>query len=303
MKAEKIVKEVGKRWNFLMTLYENEDYLMHLAEKLSKNKADTSVYLKKLGEYNLITFEYRKEEKTRRKYFKLSERGREIVEFFLNIEKPLTNKDTETLNHKKIERCLNGLDKNLEVEIQKNFAYSFELLCRHYDVWRNVEVQKLFKNMTKKPDSYSDDVGRILFNGYIESINRTINDTNGLKWFNTNLYNQIEKNVKNKKLNDDLREYFIRALDRVFNNNNKKRKKIMDIAFKVTFDDNTEINSKTYNSSTSIIGKGVNYQKEDNSLYEEIFEKLLQLAKNKSGTKKIKAEKILEIYIRDLQFL
>lgn len=91
---------VGKCWDILEKLYHRSYYVHELAEELGKSDAGVSTYLSDLREEGLIDFD---EGERRRRYYRLADRGRKIIEVIKGTEKP---QEKPSLNEEEFEKLL-----------------------------------------------------------------------------------------------------------------------------------------------------------------------------------------------------
>ena len=128
-------KLIGRSWKILDKLYDGTYYVQELAEELDKSAAAVSPFLKELREDGLITF---KEGEGRRRYYKLLDECRRIVEVIRGskeFQKTLINEEEfERL----LSRIHNSQTQDLALEGLR------EMSTRH-SINSDVLIKKVFK--------------------------------------------------------------------------------------------------------------------------------------------------------------
>ena len=83
--SDKCAELVGRCWDILNSLYNESLYVHQIAQELGKKDSGVSPYLGDLRKEGLIDFN---KGIKRRRYYRLTEKGRKIVEAFKGTEKP-----------------------------------------------------------------------------------------------------------------------------------------------------------------------------------------------------------------------
>ena len=294
-----LIEVVGRRWGLLKKLYlKEEDYVRGLAEKINKKAPDVSGYLKELEKYGVVKHEERASpQKGIRKYYSLTDKGKSIVEFFMQLESPKVRSPVK-VDRWKVEWCLRALDPNISnEEIRYKLAYTFFKLCES-KVWEHKQVLEIFMQIAKKPEDFNDKVGERFRTGFKHALRWMVKDEKMSIWVLKNLFNLVVISAQDKNLNDELRAFFISLLDRLFLAYPKKRGRILEIAREIIFEHDVKKDSKIYQNGKTIILRCFEHGFE--SYRDEMFNLLLEKADDSDPAIKEKAEDLFQSFTYQL---
>ena len=294
MEIKNLVKVLGSKWIFLELLDEKEFYLTEIHKKLDKSKSDCSVQLKKLKEIGLIDTEDRVVDGSQRKYYKLTFKGKKVVDFFKNLDKMTPPEKKNLLTDKrKIEHILNFKNHNFSEEVRNGFADAFFSIS-DYKIWGHKEIKDLFLDLIKNPVK-NGELGRNLMRGYRKSIKDGFNNLEDFKtWFSDEALNTIIEHSKDDKLLNPYRGDFVILLDIIFPHYLEKQNEIFDICLDILLEVDHESKTKRdlYNNVREILLKA-RLDDYANLYFYKIFDWLIEISKGEDEIIKKKAEKLL----------
>jgi len=284
---------LGRRWDTLLKLGERRWYISELADELKKTKTEE---LKHLDELEKAGFA-KSERDGRRKYYSLTDKGRRIFEFFMELERQPEGPRLRDINRSEVERCLIALDseKLRNENIRSKLAIRFSHLCgQGYRVWKHGRVLEIFKKMVEKPEMFEGQVGgrfRIAF----EDALRYMMEDNQLPLVMEQLYEGIEKSIRNPNLDDGSRSFAASLMKRVFWHNKKKQDDILKITLDTIFDNRLSKGTHTYNQLKDIIQTYLTPDLE--AKRDKIFYLLLEKANSNDPNTREKAEDLIDPFI------
>lgn len=294
-----LIEVVGRRWNLLKQLYlEDEDYVHGLAKKIKKKDPDVSGYLKELEKRGVVKHEERASpERGLRKYYRLTDKGKNIVKFFTQLE-PAKARSPVKVDRWEVEWGLRALDPSISSEeIRYKLAYAFFELCES-KVWEHKEVLEIFMRILKNPEDFNDKVGERFRTGFKRALRWMVEDEKMSIWVLKNLFNLVVISAQDKNLNDESRHFFISLLDRFFLAYPKKRGRILKIARDIIFEHEVKTDSKVYENGKNIVLRC--FEPGFESYRDKMFTLLLEKAEDSDPSVKEKAEDLLQSFINQL---
>jgi DNA-binding MarR family transcriptional regulator len=145
MDLKGVVEASGRNWSILETLYKVEKigeqerfcYVSGLAKKVGKAKSETSDRLRELKAAGLVELEQREGE--RRKYYRVSSKGKGIIEAIIAVTEEKSAGETielEETDQKLLEFILQELDSASMIEARLALLEDLGKLCHRTRIWR-----------------------------------------------------------------------------------------------------------------------------------------------------------------------
>jgi len=284
---------LGRRWDTVLKLGERRWYISELADELKKTKTEALKYLKELENAGFA----KSEREGRRKYFSLTDKGRRIFDFFMELERPTEKLRPRDIDRSEVERYLIALDtKKLSNEnIRYKLALGFSQLCgQGYRVWKHSDVSEIFKKMVEKPEMFEGQVGG-RFRVALEEALRYMMEDNQLPWVMEHLYEGIDKGIRNSGLDDGSRSFEASLMKRIFWHNKKKQDDILKIALDTVFDSRLSKETHTYKQMKDIIQSCLKPELE--AKRDKMFSLLLEKANSSDPAIREKAEDLIDPFI------
>jgi len=292
-KAAEPMLVLGRRWNTLLKLGEKSWYISELADELKKTKTEE---LKHLDELEKAGFA-KSEREGRRKYYSLTDKGRRIFDFFMDLERSTEKLKPRDIDRSEMERYLIALDteKLRNENIRYKLALGFSHLCgQGYRVWKHGDVSEIFKKMVEKPEMFEGQVGG-RFRVALEEALRYMMEDNQLPWVMEHLYEGIEKAIRNLGLDDGSRSFEASLLKRIFWHNKKKQDDILKIVLDTVFDSRLSKETHTYKQMKDIIQSCLKPELE--AKRDTMFSLLLEKANSDDPATREKAEDLIDPFI------
>lgn len=306
MEVSEQIEMVGKHWRILEELRERERqlkekdglkeyYVAELAKKLGWSVPYMSESLSELETAKLV--KSREPRDDRRKYYSLTDRGQEIVEFFKKLEQPPEELKLRDIESSELERCLIALDTNKlsNDNIRIKLAYRFFQLCgQGYRVWKHKNVLEIFKKMVEEPETFAGQVGGRFMIAFEEALRYMMEDGQ-LSWVMKHLYKEIEKGIRNSNLDDVSRSFEASLMKRIFRYNKEKQDDILRITLDIALENGLSMETHTYKQVKDIIQLCLTPELE--AKRDKIFGLLLEKANSSDPAIRQKAEDLIDPFI------